>query len=82
MSEWILLHCKKCLQRSVLDFTAIYFTVFREGDRRSPSCVHSILMGVVAIIPLNDRASNDDSNGGHIVFSSNLDLCLKFQQRQ
>jgi hypothetical protein len=29
---------------------------------------------VVAIIPLNDAASKDDSNGGHFIFSLNLDL--------
>ena len=62
-----------------LDLTAVYFTVFREGDRRSPSCVYSILEMMVATIPLNDAASNDDSNGGHIVFWSNLDLCCEIR---
>ena len=60
-----------------LDLTALYFTVFREGDRRSPSSVYSILMVVVAIIPLIDAAWEGDSNGGQFIFSSNLDLCCE-----
>ena len=37
----------------------------------------SILMEVVATIPLIDRASNDDSNGGQFIISSNFDLCCE-----
>ena len=60
-----------------MDLIVASCSVFGEGDRRSPSCVHSILEEVVAIIPLIDRASNDDSNGGHIVIWSNLDLGIE-----
>lgn len=37
----------------------------------------SILEMEVATIPLIDAASNDDSNGCHIVFWSNFDLCCE-----
>ena len=61
-----------------LDLTALSGSVFCELERqRERSCVYSILTGVVAIIPLIDRASNDDFNGGHIEISSNFDLCCE-----
>ena len=51
---------------------------------RMRACEHelrilSILTGVVATIPLNDRASKDDSNGGYIIFWSNFDLSCEFR---
>ena len=61
----------------IMDFTVASCSVFGEGDRRRPSSVHSILEIVVATMVLIDAASNDDSNGGHIVISSNLVLCCE-----
>ena len=40
-------------------------------------CTLSILIGVVATIPLIDAASDDDYNGIQFVFWSNLDLCCE-----
>ena len=50
---------------TVLDLIVASCCVFGEGDRRSPKLrTLSILIGVVAIMVLIDRASEDDSNGG------------------
>ena len=77
----------------VMLFAALRFTVFL--DLRCTNChfcrcslFHCISRGhlpelriviLIAIIPLIDAASNDDSNGGHIVFWSNLDLCCEIR---
>ena len=61
-----------------LDLTALYFTVFCECELASMKLrlESSILIGVVAIIPLFDAASNDDSNGGQfIIWSKFGPLC-------
>ena len=49
--------------------------ILRRATQEPELCTLSILIGVVAIMVLMDRASNDDSNGGHIVIWSNFDLC-------
>ena len=59
---------------TVMDLIVASCSVFRECELASMSCVHSILDMVVATMVLIDRASNDDSNGGHIVIWSNFDL--------
>ena len=47
------------------DFTvALLHCVLRMRACEHELCTLSILIGVVAIIPLIDAASNDDSNGG------------------
>ena len=45
--------------------------IFCEFDRRENEAAN---LFVASIIPLIDRASTELSNGGHIVFWSNLDL--------
>ena len=46
-------------------------------SRGRPQEPELCIVNLIAIIPLIDRASNDDSNGGHIVIWSYFDLGIE-----
>ena len=76
-----------------MDHTALRFSVFldlRCTNCHFCCCIISLsfasstagrtklrIIDLIVIIPLIDRASNDDSNGCHIVIWSNLDLGIE-----
>ena len=77
---WILLSLVEVSSAKRLDLTALKWKCLlraRAAARAKLRILSSILMVVVAIIPLIDAASNDDSNGGQFIISSNFDLCCE-----
>ena len=59
---------------TVIFVAAFYFTVFREFDRRENEAAFIVLIKTMVLI---DAACKELSNGGHIIFWSNLDLGIE-----
>ena len=78
---WILQHYTTFFSAASSPMAPEVHLLTVECELASMSCVHSISMGVVAIIPLIDAASNDDSNGGYIIFWSILTSAVKIRPR-